>query len=162
MGIKHREYIESITGTIGRECLDHVIVSNEESRHWHLFVHSLLSSNAHAPGRAEGHARASPGPAAGCRAIISIPEVGGLTRATNPADRLRENYSRGLAPLFCRSALSVAPRYRRREPSRITSRPSSRYNVGLARGASVLAAYTFGKAVGGSTSGVRYFTAAHR
>src|SRR5215467_6841347 len=43
-----RAYIERVIGTLRRECLNHVITK----------LRRLLSSESHAPGLAEGHARA--------------------------------------------------------------------------------------------------------
>ena len=74
-----RAYVERLIGTIRRECLDHLIVFNEES------LRRQLSSIIGYYHRTRGHLtlqkdalepRAVQSPDAG--RIISIPEVGGL------------------------------------------------------------------------------------
>jgi transposase InsO family protein len=63
-----RAYVERVIGTIRRECLDHVIVFNEADLSGHLRRFVDLSSESHAPGLGEGHARVTPRPKTGSRA----------------------------------------------------------------------------------------------
>jgi putative transposase len=74
-----RAYIERVIGTIRRECLDHVIVSNESSlyRHLQAFCSYYHRTRTHLALQKDTPERRSvQAPEAG--GIISIPEVGGL------------------------------------------------------------------------------------
>jgi len=74
-----RAYIERVIGTIRRECLDHVIVFNERSLHFHLrsFIGYYHRTRTHlALQKDSPEPRPVQTPEAG--RIITIPEVGGL------------------------------------------------------------------------------------
>jgi putative transposase len=74
-----RAYIERLIGTIRRECLDHVVVFNERSLHFHLrsFSRYYHRSRTHlALQKDTPDPRPVQPPESG--PVISIPEVGGL------------------------------------------------------------------------------------
>ena len=75
-----RAYVERVIGTIRRECLDHVIVSNEAglSRHLRRFVDYYHRSRTHLGLQKDTpEPRPVQAPEAG-RRIVAIPELGGL------------------------------------------------------------------------------------
>jgi putative transposase len=74
-----RAYIERVIGTIRRECLDHVIVFNEQSLRRHLrgFMDYYHRSRTHLGLQKDTPEARSIQPAEAGR-IIAIPEVGGL------------------------------------------------------------------------------------
>ena len=79
-----RAYIERVIGTIRRECLDHVIVSNESGlyRHLQAFCSYYHRTRTHlALQKDTPETRGIQAPEAG--GIISIPEVGGLHHRTS-------------------------------------------------------------------------------
>lgn len=74
-----RGYIERVIGTLRRECLDHVIVFNERSLHYHLksFLAYYHQSRTHL-GLQKDTPEARPVQSPEIGRIISLPEVGGL------------------------------------------------------------------------------------
>jgi transposase InsO family protein len=76
---RQRAYIERLIGTIRRECLDHVIVSNEASlsRHLRSFADYYHRSRTHL-GLQKDTPESRPVQAAEAGQIMAIPQVGGL------------------------------------------------------------------------------------
>lgn len=74
-----RAYVERVSGTIRRECLDHVIVFHAASlmRHLQLFVAHFHESRTHLS-LAKDTPAARPVQSPKLGAVIAIPQVGGL------------------------------------------------------------------------------------
>jgi hypothetical protein len=119
-----RAYIERLIGTIRRECLDHLIVFDERSLCHHLraFCDYYHRSRTHlALDTDSPETRAIQRPEAG--RIISIPEVGDSTIATNAAQPDREACLHagllGIQPRWLATAMdrrAAAHAKRRRRP----------------------------------------------
>jgi hypothetical protein len=84
-----RAYVERVIGTIRRECLDHVIVFNEQSLRWHLrgSMDCYHRTRTHL-GLQKDTPEPRPIQSAKARRVISIPEVGGLHHSLRAARRL--------------------------------------------------------------------------
>jgi transposase InsO family protein len=74
-----RAYVERVIGTIRRECLDHMIVFNEQSlwRHLRAFMDYYHRTRTHL-GLQKDTPEARSIQAAEAGGIVAIPEVGGL------------------------------------------------------------------------------------
>ncbi len=76
---QQRAYIERVIGTLQRECLDHLIVLNEESlkRHIRLFLTYYHESRTHLS-LAKDAPESRPVQEADDGRIVALPQVGGL------------------------------------------------------------------------------------
>ena len=74
-----RAYIERVIGSIRRECLDHVVVFNEESlrRHVKAFVQYYHETRTHLSLEKDTPAKRSVQPP-GLGQVVALPQVGGL------------------------------------------------------------------------------------
>ena len=74
-----RAYIERVSGSIRRECLDHVVVFNEESlrRHVKAFVQYYHETRTHLSLEKDTPAKRSVQPP-GLGQVVALPQVGGL------------------------------------------------------------------------------------